>query len=148
MGAYGNEGNFGDMRGGYGSSGGYNGHGGSQGGGFWGSILSTAINAGVSYYAGQQQQDAMDDANKRQQKAMDEAQARQNKYMKDAQDKQNKLMADRDLAASEANIPIGESATIDFGGQDETMGSSIDFLVPKVGKSQLSVGSRSSGLGV
>ena len=138
---YGNDGNFGDMRGP--ASGG-----GSSGGGFWGSIFSSAINAGMSYYAGKQQQDAMDDANKRQQKAMQDAQDRQNEYMKTAQDNQNKLMADRDLAASEANIPIGESATIDFGGQDSTTGSSIDFLVPKVGKSQLSVGSRSSGLGV
>ncbi len=127
---------------------GNNGGGGSSSGGFWGMLLSSAIQAGAGLYTAKKQQGYADDAQKRQQTAMDEAQARQNEYMKDAQDKQNKLMADRDLAANEANIPVGESATIDFGGQDETVGSSIDFLVPKVGKSQLSVGSKSSGLGV
>ena len=120
----------------------------STGGGGWGAIASALIGAGTSYYAGKEQEKAVEEANAKQAEAMQAAQDKQNKYMEDATARQNKLVADRDRAANEANIPIGESASIDLtGGQDESYGSAADFLIPKIGKSQLG-GASGSGLGV
>ncbi len=119
----------------------------STGGGGWGAIASALIGAGSSYYAGKEQGKAVDEANAKQAEAMQEAQDRQNKYMEDATARQNKLVADRDKAIGEANIPIGESATLNLtAGQDVSYGSAADFLVPKIGKSQLG-GASGSGLG-
>ncbi len=126
------------------------GGGSSGGGGFnWGQALVDVIGVGVSVYAAKQQQKAQEKAADARNKALVEAQNAQTQMM-------DKANADA-LAANEKAMkrnqelaaPVGESATIDFTQrQEDTTGSSLDFLVPKVGTSQLSVGGRTSGLGV
>ena len=122
---------------------------GGGGGGFnWGQALVDVIGVSTSIYAAKQQQ-----------KAQEKAANARNQALVDAQNAQTQMMdkANADaLAANEKAMkrnqelaaPIGESATIDFTPrQEDTTGSSLDFLVPKVGTSQLSVGKRTSGLG-
>ena len=118
----------------------------------WGQVAMAAINSGASYYAMQEQQKAQKDMQEKSDKAnakmQSDLQSRQEKMASEQQARNDKIASDNATRAAEAAIPIGESANIDFGGQNDTLGSTIDFLVPKVGKSQLTVGSKTSGLGV
>ena len=115
----------------------------------WANALVDFIGAGASMYAAHKQD-----------KAQEKAANARNQALVDAQNAQTAMMDQANADALAANekamqrnqelaAPVGESATIDFTQrQEDTTGSSLDFLVPKVGKSQLSVGGRTSGLGV
>ena len=104
-------------------------------------LAATAYSAHEQRNAQRQAQDASERAQAKAQEASKAAEKRASDRA-DAQQKRNE-----GLAADQAQV-AGESATMDFTtGQNDDIGSSMDFLVPKIGGSQLGVGSN-SGLGL
>ncbi len=122
---------------------------GGGGGSVWGSIITGLIGAASTWYAGEQASDAQKESDDRIAAANKVAQDRADKAMLDAEARAEEQRAIQATADAEAAVPVGESATLDFNtSMDKTTGSSIDFLVPKLGATQLSSNGSSTGLGV
>jgi len=112
-----------------------------------GGLAGVLINSAVSLYSGYEAQKANKKASNKQADAMRAAEARQDAITEKNMLRQEEMANKQAARDAEALIPIGESATIDFGGQNDTTGSTADFLVPKFGGSQLGTKTK-SGLGV
>jgi len=114
----------------------------------WGNALVDLIGVGVSAYSAHKQEKAQEKTASIRTKALLDAQNASDLAMQEASDAALKRQEQAQQHNQELAAPVGESATIDFSSkQNDTTGSSLDFLVPKVGTSQLSVGKRTSGLG-
>jgi len=111
-----------------------------------GVIASSLINTAGSLYSAKIAGDAQKKASSKMARAEKEAADRQEQLMAEQQAAQDERDANAATRASEANTPQGESATMSFGGQDDKVGSTADFLIPKFGGSQLGTSTR-SGLG-
>ena len=113
-----------------------------------GALTGQLITAGASIYNAREARKAQEDASEKAGDIQAKIAAEERAMMDEQMAKQAELDAKNAARASEALIPVGESATVSFADkQNSIAGNTADFLVPKFGSSQLGNGSTSSGLG-